>query len=593
MFDIFDAKKRYVVPLFQRQYVWNREDHWEPLWEDLRRKFDEKLFGRSGPPHFLGAMVIDQKRFYGNEVPTHLIVDGQQRLTTFQIFLAAFRDICQSQEFNESAEECHRYLENTGKMAQPDTERYKVWPTHLDRDQFKAVVDSRSREELERRFPRIRRKFARYDDPRPSMIECYLFFHEQIVEFLKTDEHETTAAERVDKIFEALRESLQVVTIELEGDDDPQVIFETLNARGAPLLPSDLLRNFIFWRAAQRKEPQERLYQDYWLPFDEGFWRTEEKQGRLLRPRSDIFLQHYLSLRQAKEINIGHLFVEYKDWIKTGKPFETVELELIDLDQQRGYFRKLVEPEPSTRLGQFAVTLKVFEVRTVYPLVLGILERDALPAELDGILTDLESYIVRRAICNLTTKNYNRQFLSLLGRLPKGHLTRALVRTLLLESSAETAVWPRDEVFQEHWLSTPSYQRLGPVKTQHVLRCIEERLRGRKSEIVEIKSDLSVEHVLPNEWIDNWPLPNGRKGIGWLERFDEGADKEDVNASALRDQLLHSFGLNVLRYSSTQPSHSIGTSKTRPIGMRKPSRSVALNYLVLRKRFGLMGSNSD
>jgi hypothetical protein len=103
-------------------------------------------------------------------------------------------------------------------------------------------------------------------------------------------------------------------------------------------------------------------------------------------------------------------------------------------------------------------------------------------------------------------------------------------------------VWPRDEVFQEHWLSTPSYQRLGSFKTQHVLRCIEERLRGRKSEIVEIKSDLSVEHVLPNEWIDNWPLPNGRKGIGWLERFDEGADKEDVNASASRDQLLHSFG---------------------------------------------------
>ena len=92
-------------------------------------------------------------------------------------------------------------------------------------------------------------------------------------------------------MHEALRGALQVVTVELEGDDDPQVIFETLNARGEPLLPSDLLRNFIFLRAAQKHESQEELYAEFWLPFDDEFWRALEKQGRLLRPRSDIFLR--------------------------------------------------------------------------------------------------------------------------------------------------------------------------------------------------------------------------------------------------------------------------------------------------------------
>lgn len=82
-------------------------------------------------------------------------------------------------------------------------------------------------------------------------------------------------------MHEALRGALQVVTVELEGDDDPQVIFETLNARGEPLLPSDLLRNFIFLRAAQKNESQEELYSEFWLPFDDEFWRRLEKQGRL------------------------------------------------------------------------------------------------------------------------------------------------------------------------------------------------------------------------------------------------------------------------------------------------------------------------
>jgi uncharacterized protein with ParB-like and HNH nuclease domain len=93
IFDLFDGKRRYEVPLFQRQYVWNLEDHWEPLWEDIERKFVQQLNDSASTPHFLGAMVLDQRRSYGNAVPVQLVIDGQQRLTTFQIFLAAFRDV--------------------------------------------------------------------------------------------------------------------------------------------------------------------------------------------------------------------------------------------------------------------------------------------------------------------------------------------------------------------------------------------------------------------------------------------------------------------------------------------------------------------
>lgn len=85
---IFETKTRLEVPLFQRQYVWGREQQWEPLWEDISRKFEDYLAGRKdGPVHFLGAMVLDQKQTATGHVEKRQVIDGQQRLTTLQIFL--------------------------------------------------------------------------------------------------------------------------------------------------------------------------------------------------------------------------------------------------------------------------------------------------------------------------------------------------------------------------------------------------------------------------------------------------------------------------------------------------------------------------
>src|SRR5262245_9369861 len=90
---IFESKRILEVPLFQRQYVWNEEKHWAPLWDDIKRKFTDYLEGRKDfPPHYLGALVLDQKQTPTTHVERRLIIDGQQRLTTFQIFLAALRD---------------------------------------------------------------------------------------------------------------------------------------------------------------------------------------------------------------------------------------------------------------------------------------------------------------------------------------------------------------------------------------------------------------------------------------------------------------------------------------------------------------------
>ena len=138
---IFEKKMRLEVPLFQRQYVWNLEHQWQPLWEDISRKFSEFLEGRKDAPvHFLGAMVLDQKQVPTTHVEKRQVIDGQQRLTTLQIFLAAYRDFCREQGCEDLAKECDAFTQNRGMMANPETDRFKVWPTEADRDQFRDVL---------------------------------------------------------------------------------------------------------------------------------------------------------------------------------------------------------------------------------------------------------------------------------------------------------------------------------------------------------------------------------------------------------------------------------------------------------------------
>src|SRR5688500_12771018 len=124
---LFERKMRLEVPLFQRQYVWSREHQWEPLWEDIARKFTEFLEGRKDAPvHFLGAMVLDQKLVPSTHVEKRQVIDGQQRLTTLQIFLAALRDFCREESCEDVAEEFDGFTFNKGMMADPEVDKFKV-----------------------------------------------------------------------------------------------------------------------------------------------------------------------------------------------------------------------------------------------------------------------------------------------------------------------------------------------------------------------------------------------------------------------------------------------------------------------------------
>jgi uncharacterized protein DUF262/uncharacterized protein DUF1524 len=546
---IFEPKRRLEVPLFQRQYVWSREKHWDPLWEDLKRKFTDSLEGRKdGPVHFLGAMVLDQQLTPTTHVDRRQVIDGQQRLTTLQIILAAFRDFCREQGCKDLADECDLFILNRGMMADPAADKYKVWPTGLDRTQFADVITAGSRNALETKHPLVFPKYARKSLPRPRMVEAYIFFDSQLRDFFlgTTSDPPLSAtqplAARLEECFTSFKSALKVVVIDLEEDDDAQVIFETLNARGEPLLPADLLRNFVFLRAARLGESQELLYDEYWRRFDDPFWRQEVRQGRLSRPRSDLFLQHFLASRQTVDIPVTHLFVEYKSWIEKEKPFKTVRDELATLARQGDDFRRIMEPKSDDVLHTLVTFLDCFDIRTAYPLLLHLLDDRLADDQWKAVSVTLESYLLRRAVCNMTTKNYNRVFLTLTRTLRRDGTSPENIRKYLSGLSGESSEWPRDPVFGAELQTQHAYLTLQSAKIVHILRRLNDTYLSSKTEDINIRSPLTIEHILPQNWVDNWRLPDGSKGMIWQELLDAKEDDASALATKRRNGLLQTFG---------------------------------------------------
>jgi hypothetical protein len=452
---------------------------------------------------------------------------------------------------------------NTGLMKDQEVDRFKVWPTSEDRETFIDVMTSNSRLELERRHPLTRKKYARYYDPRPQLVEAYLYFYGELkTYFLGDEEVEPIGSEfplegRLEESLAALKDALFVVVIDLGEKDDPQIIFETLNARGQPLLPADLLRNYVFLRAGRAKLDTEKLYATYWRDFDGEFWRTSVGRGRSSRPRSDLFMQHFLSSQTDKDISARHLYVEYKYWVEHSATYESVQEELAALAEERQRFRRIIDPAPHDPVMPLAEFLEEYEVSTAYPLVLSLLRSHPTAEEIEYFSTHLESFLLRRAICGLNTRGYNRFFLSLNNFIREAdNRWEALVEFLLSQKSDSTR-WPTDAEFRAAWLQMPLYGRMAPSRIAFVLKRLNDGVTSGKNEHIAITNDLTIEHVMPRSWQDSWPLPDGSRGLSWEEMGAwDLADPRYVQTES-RDRRLNNIGnLTIL----TQPLNSAASN---------------------------------
>jgi uncharacterized protein with ParB-like and HNH nuclease domain len=224
--DLFNAQSRYIVPMFQRLYVWAAEPQWKTLWEDVVEKACLQLDGAKTNPHYLGALIIEGvKPTSSREVKRLLVIDGQQRLTTLQLMLCAFRDFFRIKEWTTLDRTTSRYLENVDAdvMEKPDEEVFKLWPTQLNRDVFANIVKAGSRQAVEDKYPLIKLPRKRKFEPRPNLTEGYLFFYREVSNWI-IDE----AKRRDDKseeecafaLLQAIKHDFCVVEISLSDGDD-------------------------------------------------------------------------------------------------------------------------------------------------------------------------------------------------------------------------------------------------------------------------------------------------------------------------------------------------------------------------------------
>lgn len=555
--EILAEGRRFMVPLYQRKYQWH-DTQLIPFWEDVEAKAIEVLEGESRFQHYMGALILSPigEAAQIGVTPRVQVVDGQQRLTTFQLFLAALREVACEHKCEDVAEHVRDYLFN--KLKSKDTDkltRFKLTPTPSDQEIFHDIV--------EEKHGTIKSRYGKHywggrvpKNTQFRALRAYEEFYRLINHFAQFgsaelsededvdgetptigDETDTSEAiqERLEALLTALLNRMKLVVITLGEDDDAQVIFETLNSKGEPLLAMDLVRNNIFYRAEKEEAEIEDLYQDLWDPFDNPWWKERAPFARPTRPRIDHFLAHVLAAETGQKISMRELYAEYRAFaVPKGRPhFEKVEDELQLLSKYSPIYETLEgHLDDDTDLHWLGRKLAAWQVTTAYPIAMQINAASIGADEKRTLYRLVYSYIVRRALSGLTAKNLNRVFQSLSQAFIENRPSVEALEGFFAQRTGNSTRFPSDREFVQGILSKPAYTLAPQTRIKDILWELEEASRTKFAEKTAMPEGLWTEHVLPVSWNEDWPFEEG----DFAERWSNHPKAET------RNRVLHTLG---------------------------------------------------
>jgi hypothetical protein len=521
---VFTQPQRLVVPLFQRPYVWNEENQWEPLWNDVVRVAERLLSEPRAKhsPHFLGAVVLQQLQSATGLMQERTIIDGQQRLTTLQLLLDALHAELLAADATTPALRIEPLVSNAEPFRTHQEDRFKVWPTNRDRPAFNAVMGAE---------PPVDYDALGHSGER--MVDAHRYFGTQAREWLGLNGREEIGPRAV-AIETATRDLLQMVVIDLAADENAQEIFETLNARGAPLTAADLIKNFVFQRLQEAGADVERAYERYWKQFETAFWEADVYVGRLRYPRSSIFLNHWLVAMTGEEVVAREVFSRFKRFALFDDGGPMVGL-LQELDRAADVYHDFIGRSgaptgPIDRLGLFGYRTGVLESEVIKPLVLYLLDPSqpaVLQDQLDKALDVVESWMVRRMLVRATTKSYTQIIAELITLLRKSDRARAgdAIEAYFVGQTSTSRYWPDDDEIRTELKTLSAYRRLRRSRLRMILEAVEDHLRGWRdgkvplSEERVMRGKLHIEHVMPRKWELHWPHPDGQRGASDRDRL--------------------------------------------------------------------------
>lgn len=474
----------YVLPHFQREYAWEKKQ-WETLLKDVVGVY--QVYSEDAPPeHFMGTLVVINDRTAHGVIPVFRLVDGQQRLTTISLMLCALGRLV-SQTQPALSKKIRRLLLNEDEE---NDLQFKLLPTtkYGDRRSYQAIVRGRSIPSVESKIP-----------------EAFSFFQQEFGRYLTNGEIEP------EKLFIVLINCLQVVFIELNNNERPYEIFESLNSKGRHLTPADLVRNYIAMKLPQGD--QAFVFEEYWSPIEEMLQekRTVGKSGL---GELTAFLRHYIACLNGVLVNEEHVYSRFRDRGQSMSTEKFIE-EMRVLKRFAGYYDRMLRPEkePHKALREQLQRLNRLEFATAYPFLLSaynaIDNGHFSSQDLAQGLATLESYMVRRYLTRDTVGYINRMFPTLWKEVDTSDFNASLRRAIAAKN------FPNDDRLREALEANELYKR-DREKLVLVLETINRHLSKGTGGITMLDGKATLEHIMPQSLSEEW---QHYLGSTWAEDY--------------------------------------------------------------------------
>lgn len=500
--QLFNLPQNFLIPLFQRPYVWKEVEQWEPLWKDIRRVAELRIAQpHLNATHFLGAVVIQSHEAQSKRLTTWNVIDGQQRLTTLQILADATRSLLAQANLPKLAGQLEDLTHNSEKYVEDGDSPLKLRHLNKDRETFDELMTADSPVDYE--------DLSHADS---QIVAAHHYFSTVVGQWLGVPDAEDYTA-KAKELTNVLLDGLQLVSIELEAAENSQEIFETLNARGTPLTAADLVRNFVFQRLDGEGGDTKKAYREDW-PFETKFWMREVSVGRNLVSRSSLFLNQWLVARTGEEVSPQATFYRFKSFVEMESGQKMADL-LPVIKQQAQLYQAWTEDAAQPN-GSFDSAVMAFYrmrasgVEVLKPLLIWLYEPGrALPQEsIDRIVQAAESWVYRRQMLRLTGSDLGRIVADVISA-SMGVSTSELpgrVISYLARLNVTSTYWPGDEEVRLALGTEAVYTRFPRGRLRMFLEAIEDHYRAETGQPQIERKGYPIEHILPRSWRDTWPV---------------------------------------------------------------------------------------
>lgn len=450
--------QQFIIPIYQRKYSWTAQQC-QQLWDDIWRAGSQE----NAAGHFVGSIV------YIADTDAHnsalLVIDGQQRLTTIHLILIALAEAVKDEEPYDgfSARKIRNYyLVNELE----EGERHnRLLLTETDRDTLLALI---------------------HDLPHPvnvseRVLTNYSYFRDKLTKL---------NPKQLEIICRGISKLLIVYVALSRKEDNPQLIFESMNSTGLQLTQADLIRNFILM--GLDPDLQTRLYRAYWQPMEKLFGQEAYDS------EFNNFMRHYLTIKTGSIPRIDDVYDQFKSFVHSHKNWGIEDVVSDMLAAARYYCAMALGQEADKDLAEVFFDLKELKVDVAYPFLLqlytdykaGQLQKNDFVAAVRLI----EAYVFRRAICTIPTNSLNKTFATLYREIDQNNYLESLKAAFELMTSYRR--FPRDEEFKQEFQRRDLYHFRS---RSYWLRRYEND--GRKERVVV--NDYTIEHIMPQ----SDPLP--------------------------------------------------------------------------------------